>query len=93
MKKIIFGLFAFLFVTLTLTACINFNHEQATLDKIKERDKLIVGVKTDSKPFGYKNEKVKLSVTMSIWQRKSQKIFWATLTKLNLLKLLRQTEL
>ena len=57
MKKIIFAFFAFLFIALTLTACINFNDEQATLDKIKQRDKLIVGVKTDSKPFGYKNEK------------------------------------
>lgn len=57
MKKIFFGFLACLLVILTMSACTNFKKEQATLDKIKSRDKLIVGVKTDSKPFGYKNEK------------------------------------
>ena len=57
MRKIILGFLVLIFAVTTLTACVNFNKEQETLDKIKSRDKLIVGVKADSKPFGYKNEK------------------------------------
>ena len=56
MRKIIFSIIVLVFTIVSLTACVNFNKEQETLDKIKSRDKLIVGVKTDSKPFGYKNE-------------------------------------
>lgn len=56
MKKIFSLLITILFVILTTTACVNLEKEQSTLEKIKTRDKLIVGVKADSKPFGYKNE-------------------------------------
>ncbi|MBO5948656.1 transporter substrate-binding domain-containing protein [bacterium] len=56
MKKIFSIFLTVLFVVLTTTACVNLEKEQSTLEKIKSRDKLIVGVKTDSKPFGYKNE-------------------------------------
>ena len=56
MKRILSVFLTLLFTILTMTACVNLVKEQSVLEKIKTRDKLIVGVKTDSKPFGYKNE-------------------------------------
>lgn len=60
MKKIIlFGILTLCFLTI-FTGCTKKETANDALDKILQRDKLIVGVKYDSKPFGFINEKKEL---------------------------------
>lgn len=54
MKKIIFAL---LFLCLLVSGCGKKEPRLDDLDKIIKRDKLIVGVRTDTAPFGYKDNK------------------------------------
>lgn len=54
MKKIIFAL---LFLCLLLSGCGKKETRLDDLDKIIQRDKLIVGVRIDAAPFGYKDDK------------------------------------
>lgn len=58
MKKLLSALiicFCFL-----LTGCVNKQDNLSALEKIQQRDKIIVGVKYDTKPFGYLDEKQEL---------------------------------
>lgn len=57
MKKSLLLFIIFLFSILTLTACVKEEKQLSTLEEIQKRDKLIIGVKSDSKPFGYKDKK------------------------------------
>lgn len=47
------SVFLILFVLIGVTSCVNREHKQDLLEKVKERGKLIAGVKYDSKPFGF----------------------------------------
>lgn len=55
MKNKLLSIFAICFVIL-ITGCTKKNDNTDTLDKILQRGKMIVGVKYDTKPFGYMNE-------------------------------------
>lgn len=55
MNKKIVGILI-LFLVVCFTGCAKKEENTDTLDKILERGKLIVGVKYDTKPFGYMNE-------------------------------------
>lgn len=56
MKKSIFYILIFC-LTLTFAGCAKKQDNLSTLERIAERGKIIVGVKFDTKPFGYVNEK------------------------------------
>lgn len=53
-------LYLLVFCIIIFTGCARQSEEVSTLDKIIKRDKIIVGVKYDTKPFGYLNEKQQL---------------------------------
>lgn len=55
MNKKIFGILI-LFLVICFTGCTKKEENTDTLDKVLTRGKLIVGVKYDTKPFGYMNE-------------------------------------
>src|SRR5574344_218483 len=58
MKKIFILVFLFSFITI-LSGCTNAETSQNLMDTIRTKDKITVGVKFDSKPFGYiKNSKL-----------------------------------
>lgn len=52
MKKVIFLLLAMFFV-LGLTGCSSSKEPKDLLSKIKFKNKIVIGIKNDSKPFGY----------------------------------------
>lgn len=56
MKKRIFSILILLFAVF-IAGCDQKEDKTDTMDKILERGKIIVGVKYDTKPFGYMNEK------------------------------------
>lgn len=55
MNKKLFGILVFC-ILVTLTGCSKKVENTDTLDKVLERGKIVVGVKYDTKPFGYINE-------------------------------------
>lgn len=58
MKKRLLGIL--LCLVLFVTGCTQKGKDQDALDKIMQRGKIIVGVKYDTKPFGYINDKQQL---------------------------------
>ena len=52
MKKVIF-LLLITFFTLSLTGCSGSKEPKDLLSKIKFKNKIVIGIKNDSKPFGY----------------------------------------
>ena len=59
MKKILLSILALCFIVL-ITGCTKKEDNIDTLAKIQQRGKIIIGVKFDTKPFGYMNEKQEL---------------------------------
>ncbi len=59
MKKKLFGILI-LFCVVFVTGCAQKEEQTDTLDKILQRGKIIVGVKYDTKPFGYIDQQKKL---------------------------------
>lgn len=59
MKKILFNLIVLVLLTV-ITGCSGKNEKTDLLDEILSRGKIIAGVKFDTKPFGYINEKQEL---------------------------------
>lgn len=61
MKKNLFSILILLFFTtsIALSGCAKKEDNTSTLEKVIKRDKLIVGVKYDTKPFGYIDENQK----------------------------------
>lgn len=59
-NNIKYGIFGLCILTL-LAGCARKDNNADTLDRIEQRGKIIVGVKSDTKPFGYFNEKKELT--------------------------------
>ena len=75
MKKYIFLIIILLFSVLFLGGCINKKDDISDLQKIKDRGYLIVGVKTDSPPFGYYKDGKLCGIDVQIAQYIADGIF------------------
>ncbi len=86
MKK--FLIIIILIFCVFLCGCIK--EEKTSLDEIKERGNLVVGVKFDAKPFGYIENGELQGFDIDI-AKKLQKKFLMTKVRLSLLKLILKT--